>query len=335
MKKGTRQAVKNCVRLKSGEKAVIISDKITKKIADYILAEAKAISPGNVKIFVMEDFGIRSRDGKNPLKFPKKIGNALKGADVSFYIAQAYPGELKSFRIPMVKIIEANKKLRHAHMPNFVEIMMQTGMNVDYKKVDDMCKRVYKAAKNAKKIKVNTPAGTNFIATFNSQYKWLKSGPYITPRQWGNLPAGEVFTCVGNIKQGKIVVDGVLGDYFDAKYGVLEEYPVEIKINNGRAASFKTKNKKLKKDLEQYTSQDENANRIGEFAIGTNIGLKKLIGRMLQDEKYPGVHLSLGHGYPEKTGSDWSSDGYLDMVLKNCTVQVDDDFIMKQGKFLI
>jgi leucyl aminopeptidase (aminopeptidase T) len=51
-------------------------------------------------------------------------------------------------------------------------------------------------------------------------------------------------------------------------------------------------NKELKDDFWAYTHTDENSNRVGEFAIGTNIELKDVIGEILQDEKYPGVHIA-------------------------------------------
>jgi leucyl aminopeptidase (aminopeptidase T) len=46
-----------------------------------------------------------------------------------------------------------------------------------------------------------------------------------------------------------------------------------------------------------------------------------IIGNLLQDEKFPGVHIALGHGYPEKTGSP--------------SVEVEGKAIMRDGKFLI
>jgi leucyl aminopeptidase (aminopeptidase T) len=97
----------------------------------------------------------------------------------------------------------------------------------------------------------------------------------------------------------------------------------------------KCANSELVSELEEYMRQDENANRIGEFAIGTNIGLERLVGNLLQDEKFPGVHVALGHGYPEKTGSDWSSKAHMDAVLKRTTIVVEGQTIMDGGTFLI
>lgn len=332
---GAMQAVKNCVKVKAGEKVVIITDKATKHIADEIKKNVQAVSPGNSMTFVMEDFGQRPDDGSSPLKFPEEIGKALdSGVQVSFYCAAGKKGELQSFRTPMLKHVEKNR-LRHGHMPNITDLLMTTGMAVDYAMVQDISKKVYDIVSKAKFIKVTTPAGTDFTSEFNPAWRWEISDGNITPDKWSNLPDGEVFTCVYKIPEGKIVVDGVLGDYFCAEYGILEETPVIMEIKDGRVTNLDCKNKKLLEDLSKYIKQDENANRIGEFAIGTNLGLEKLVGNLLQDEKFPGIHIAVGHGYPEKTGSDWESAAHVDGVMKNPTIVVDGKTIMEKGKFLI
>jgi leucyl aminopeptidase (aminopeptidase T) len=332
---GAEQAVKNCVRVQPGEKVVIITDHSAQHIADEIERFADGITPGNIKSFVMEDFGDRPDDGENPLEFPDAIGSELEDADVSFYCAAGKKGELKSFRIPMLTAIEANTKLRHAHMPGIDDTLMTMGMSVDYAAVQEMCRKVYDIASKAKTITVTNPAGTNFTAQFNPDWRWKISDGMISAKDWSNLPDGEVFTCVKNIDQGVIVVDGSLGDFFCPKYGLIEDTPLTMEIQDSRVVSVSSANEELAEEFREYMKQDENANRIGEFAIGTNIGLERLVGNLLQDEKFPGIHVAVGHGYPEKTGSDWSSDAHCDAVLKNTTIVVDGQTIMKDGKFTI
>jgi leucyl aminopeptidase (aminopeptidase T) len=130
-------------------------------------------------------------------------------------------------------------------------------------------------------------------------------------------------------------VDGILGDYFSEKYGLLHKTPVTLKIEDSRVKSVECSNAELVNELQEYMKQDENANRIGEFAIGTNIGLDHLVGNLLQDEKFPGVHVAIGHGYPDKTGSDWNSSAHMDAVLKKTTIEVEGKTIMKEGVFTI
>lgn len=332
---GAEQAVKNCVRLQPDEKVVIITDNSAEHIAAQIRRFAEEISPGRVHSFLMEAFGDRPDDGSKPIEFPEVIGKELEDADVSFYCAAGKKGELQSFRIPMITKVEENKKLRHAHMPGINDQLMEMGMSVDYAAVQEMCRKVGDIVVGAERITVTNPAGTNFTAEFNTDWRWKVSDGQIGSKDWSNLPDGEIFTCVKNIAEGVIVVDGVLGDYFSHEFGLLAETPMTMQIKDSRVVSLECANEKLKKDFTEYMKMDENANRIGEFAIGTNIGLEKLVGNLLQDEKFPGIHVAVGHGYPEKTGSDWESKAHCDAVLKNTTIVVGDQMIMDEGKFLI
>jgi leucyl aminopeptidase (aminopeptidase T) len=45
------------------------------------------------------------------------------------------------------------------------------------------------------------------------------------------------------------------------------------------------------------------SDRVGEFAIGTNIGVHDVIGNILQDEKIPGIHIAFGNPYGAHTGA--------------------------------
>ncbi|MFH1653406.1 MAG: aminopeptidase [Pseudomonadota bacterium] len=332
---GARQAVLNCVKLKEGEGVVIITDLETEALAEAIEKVASELT-NDIHLFVMEDFGDRSEDGSDPLEFPREIVEAMRTSKASFYIAQGKPGELKTFRRPMLKFVE-EFKLKHAHMIGFEEKMMEEGMAADYKAIQALSLKVYNEVKHAKKIRVTTPSGTDITAEFSPDYKWHISDGDIRPLHWMNLPDGEVFTAPKSVN-GHVVIDGTLGDYFSEKYGSLDKNPVEFDLKEGEAVkgSIKCKNEELKNDLEKYVFGGvENAERVGEFAIGTNIGLDHLIGNLLQDEKFPGVHIALGDSYPDKTGAPWHSEHHIDGVMKNTTIIVDDKPLMKDGLFLI
>jgi leucyl aminopeptidase (aminopeptidase T) len=335
IKFGAEQAVKNCVRFQPGEKVVIITDKGAGHIAEEIAYWTEQVSPGNTRKFVMEEYGDRPDDGENPLKFPDEIGQAMLEADVSFYCAGGKKGELQSFRMPMISYVDKNERLRHAHMPGINDELMETGMSVDYSKVQEMCAKVAGIVRKAGMITVTTPAGTDFTVNLNPNYKWKISDGLIRSEDWSNLPDGEIFTCADSIPKGVIVVDGILGDYFSEKYGLLEATPVTLEVEDSRIRDVKCANEELVKELNEYMRQDDNANRIGEFAIGTNIGLDHLVGNLLQDEKFPGIHVAIGHGYPDKTGSDWDSKAHMDGVLKKTTIVVEGQTIMKDGVFTI
>ncbi|MGH7867117.1 MAG: aminopeptidase, partial [Candidatus Dormibacteraceae bacterium] len=84
----------------------------------------------------------------------------------------------------------------------------------------------------------------------------------------------------------------------------------------------------------RYTHTDENSDRVGEFAIGTNIALRQVIGHILQDEKLPGLHIAFGNPYGEHTGAQWYSSTHIDVVGTRFNIWIDGRQIMSQGQFL-
>ena len=241
---------------------------------------------------------------------------------------------MQSFRKPMLEIIEKHE-LRHGHMPGFTEAMMSQGMSADYAQIQEISRKVHEIVSRAKEIRVTTKAGTDVTATFSPKRTWVVSDGNIKPGKWCNLPDGEVFTSPISAT-GKVVIDGCLGDFFTEKYGDIQSTPLSYELKDGWCVkgSVRCKNEKLKKEFEDYTfGKDVNSDRVGEFAIGTNINLTKLIGNLLQDEKFPGVHIALGDSYPDHTGADWTSKAHNDGVMRNPTIVVDGRVLMKDGKF--
>lgn len=332
MEYGAYQVINNCLKVKPGEKVSIITDEPDFHIGKAIERQALKITD-KVRLFKMEDYGKRSEDGTNPLKFPDEIAEYLKVCQVSVYAATGKKGELKTFRHPMTDITDANN-IRHAHMINIDDKLMETGMQADYAKIAENNLKVMKYVKGAKHAKVTTPLGTDLEVELNPEWKWFNCDGNIEPGKWSNLPDGEIFTCAKNAN-GIAVVDGVVGDYLCEKFGPLAKNPVTLQIKDGRVTKVTSKNEELVKEIKEYISQDENANRIGEFAIGTNLALDGLVGNLLQDEKFPSVHIAIGHGYPEKTGANWGSDAHLDCVITKTTVVIDGKTIMKDGNFVL
>ncbi|MGE5296470.1 MAG: aminopeptidase [Solirubrobacterales bacterium] len=326
---GVKQAIANCLKVKKGDKLVVITDQETLDIGTALrtAAEKKAGKPA--QFFIMEDFGVR------PIPFPDVIKEAMAAADVSIYAAQGAKGELQTFRQPMLRAIEANPRIRHAHMIGITPEIMADGMCSDYKEIQRISKLVHEKVKNARAIRVVTDRGSDFTAEFSPDLRWVVSDGDIRPERWSNLPDGEVFTCPATLS-GQIVIDGCLGDFFTEKYGSLEDTPIRVQVKDGRAlrATLQCENEELRKEYEAYVFEsDENSNRVGEFAIGTNTGLTHLIYNLLQDEKFPGIHVAFGSSYPNKTGATWDSKTHVDGVLKSPSIYVDGEPIMIKGTF--
>jgi leucyl aminopeptidase (aminopeptidase T) len=323
---GARNAVSVCLRVQPTEQVCVITDEVTVEIAAAIAHELTTVG-APLHVWVLEDLAERPL-----LALPAEILNDLEGSQVSIFAVQAQRNELKS-RMQMTEVVN-RRKIRHAHMVNINRQIMLEGMRADFQRVDRLSQKVVEMVRKASRIRANTAAGTDLTADLNPNYKWLKTSGIITPEKWGNLPGGEIFTTPGEVN-GTFVIDGVVGDYLCAKFGSLAENPLTIRMKNNRLTEAYSQNRELEDDFWRYTHTDENSDRVGEFAIGTNIELKDVIGQILQDEKYPGVHIAFGNPYGAHTGAEWDSSTHIDVVGRKFNIWVDDEQIMREGKFLV
>jgi len=323
---GARNAVNVCLRIQPFEKVTVITDLACREIAASIVAEIEKVGAPH-HVFVLEEIVARPMSD-----MPQPILDDMETSDVSIYAVQAQANELRT-RMQMTDVVN-RRKMRHAHMVNIEKRIMLEGMRADYDKVDELSKKVWEIATAAQAVRARTSAGTDVTAQLNKNYKWIKTSGIISVNKWGNLPGGEVFTTPGEVN-GTFVIDGVVGDYLCAKYGDLRETPLTIKVEGSRVTAAHSKNSALQDEFWRYTHTDENSDRVGEFAIGTNIGLSTVIGNILQDEKLPGIHMAFGNPYGAHTGADWWSGTHIDVVGRNFDIWADDRQIMSAGKFLI
>jgi leucyl aminopeptidase (aminopeptidase T) len=263
---------------------------------------------------------------------PEIILEDLAQSQVSIFCARSQRGELRS-RMQMSDVVNKHR-IRHGHMVNITRQIMLEGMRADFRAIDRLSQRLIERARLAKRIKCRTPAGTDYEAEFSPALKWLKTSGIITPDKWGNLPGGEIFTSPMN-SNGAFVVDGVVGDYLCQKYGDIQETPLTIEVKDNRIREVRCENNELLEEFRAYTSMDDNSNRVGEFAIGTNTACTHVIGNILQDEKIPGVHIAFGHPYAEHTGQDWVSKTHIDCVGRDFDIWFDNVKVMEAGKFLV
>src|ERR1700722_8604397 len=323
---GAFNAVRVCLRVQPEEQVCLITDEATAEIAAAVVAELDKVgSPCHA--WVLEELALR------PLRdLPHEILDDLEGCQVSIFAVQVQANELRS-RIQMTDVVN-RKKVRHAHMVNINRQIMLEGMRADFARVDRLSQKVVEMVRKASKVRATTAAGTDLTADLNPNYKWLKTSGIISPEKWGNLPGGEIFTTPGDVN-GTFVIDGVVGDYLCAKFGDLKENPLTVRMKANRLTEAHSENRELENDFWKSTRCAENSDRVGEFAIGTNIDLKEVIGEILQDEKYPGVHIAFGNPYGAHTGAQWDSTTHIDVVGRKFNIWVDEQQIMADGKFLV
>jgi aminopeptidase len=327
---GARNAVTTCLKIQAAEKVTLITDRNCVTIAASMAAELDKLGC-TWNGFVLEDIAARPLVG-----MPEVVLEDMESSEVSIFAVEVQPNELHS-RMQMTDVVN-RRRMRHAHMVNITSEIMTQGMRADFNEVDRLSQAVLDRVRKATYVRATTAAGTDLHAQMDPEYRWFKTSGIISQEKWGNLPGGECFTAPGEVN-GVFVVDGVVGDFLCKEYGLLEAQPLTIHIEGNRIVKVSSENKKLERDFWAYTHTDENSDRVGEFAIGTNIGVERVIGNILQDEKFPGVHIAFGDPYGAHTGARWKSSTHIDVVGLRFNIWLGDadgeQQIMRDGEFLI
>ena len=323
---GARNAVGTCLAIQPGERVALIADQPSAPVAASLAAALDECGARTGAVL------IESVSARPMTSAPSRVLEALENADAGILCVQPQEGELPA-RMAIVALIE-RRRIRYAHMVGVTPQIMREGLRADYRLVDRLSQQLCERMRTAKTLTVKTPAGTDFTATFDRSLVWVKTSGLINPRYWSNLPAGEVFTTPASV-DGRFVCDGTAGDYFNAKYGSLEATPLTLVIRGGRLVDARCDRSDLQQDFWDYCHTDANSDRVGELAFGTNFGLRRMIGILLQDEKFPGVHLAFGDPYGSQTHADWKSRTHVDVLTRDCNVWIDDEQVIARGQYLL
>jgi len=321
---GAKNAVDVCLGVRPGEHVALIADEVSRSVAaslELAIADRGGTSIG----LLLEDIATRPMGNA-----PELALEALEKADVGILCMTPQPGELGA-RMAIVRVVE-RRQIRYAHMVGVTPEIMQQGMRADYRLVDKLSDKLRERMLRAASLTVRTEAGTSFSARFDRGLDWVKTSGLISPRYWSNLPAGEVFTTPATV-DGTFVCDATAGDYFNGKYGDLQETPLVLTIKAGRLVHAECTRKDLEAEFWSYCHTDENSDRVGELAFGTNLGLSRMIGILLQDEKFPGVHIAFGDPYGSQTHADWKSRTHVDVLTRKCDVWIDEDQVIEKGRY--
>ncbi len=321
---GAQNAIEVCLNVQPDERVFILSDRKTLPVGASLFDVAKTHAK-SCQLMILEDHVPRPAQ-----KLPDSIMGVLDECEVCIYCVNPLPNELPS-RQQFVGKIEKNG-IRYAHMVGITEEIMCHGMRADFRKVDEVSKRLLERAKKAKTITVKSRRGTDMVATFSPDRIWRKTSGIIE-EVWSNLPGGEIFTAPESV-DGVFVIDGSVGDHFSAKYGVLDETPMTLHLENGYLKQVQCDNKELETEFWEYCHTAEHSDRVGEFAIGTNLAVFEFTGNLLQDEKMPGIHIAFGDPYGSQTNADWSCPTHVDVITGGCDIWIDDFQVMENGIFL-
>jgi len=192
-----------------------------------------------------------------------------------------------------------------------------------WKKVEARQAKAIEWLKGKKTVHVTAP-GTDLTLS-------IEGRPFVNCACQVNVPDGEIFTSpVENSANGYVHYT------YPTLYEGFEVENVRLEFKDGKVV--KATADKNEDFLIKKLDTDAGSRYLGEFAIGTNEGIKRFTGQILFDEKIGGsFHMAVGHGYPESLSENESAI-HWDMIcdLRNGgEITVDGELFYKDGAFVI
>ncbi|MCX6569560.1 MAG: aminopeptidase, partial [Candidatus Aminicenantes bacterium] len=298
------------LRLKAGEKFLLVTDKQKLEIAEALAYHAKQTGAETTTYLMTETL--------RPITAPtRQFKELIRTASVTVYMLEGRFPE-KPFRGFMVAA--GGKYGRICMMPGLTREMMERLVNIDFSEMDKFTKKVMRAMKDADDVVVENPAGTRIAFSVKGRAWHNDNGNISKKHMHGNLPAGECYTApVEETFTGKIIISLI-----DDKLG-----HGEMTFKRGKLVNFKGKGIA---EVMATIGADETGKIIGEFGIGTNKGAR-ICPNMLEAEKAFGtVHFAIGDSYGIGTNK---SKYHFDALVDKVTIKAKGKTIAKNGKFLI
>jgi len=332
--------VQDVLAVKKGERVLIIANPQTNEIAQDLFMASSEVGAVPTLIFQSDK---TSFDNANP----EVLAAIATEPDVCFSISNIKLGKDPAATANPYKtsdgqeythifdyLLEGKKTMRAAWTPGITVDMMNRTAAIDYKELGERCRKLDELFKDAVKVFVTAPAGTDLIIPINGRKLMFDDGDFTKPGSGGNIPAGEVFISpvVGGC-EGVIVYDGSMT--FADGDSILET-PITCTVEKGFVKTIEggAEAKRLLKtvtEAEQRSVQYEkekklpegqgavykrNARNIGELGIGLNPAAQ-ITGNMLEDEKaFHTCHFAIGENYD----NDAPSLIHLDGVVREPTI---------------
>ncbi|HMA76862.1 MAG TPA: aminopeptidase [Candidatus Krumholzibacteriaceae bacterium] len=308
--KAAKKTIYDGLKLKRGESLLLVTDRKKMRIAEAIAHWGKKKN-AEVTTYLMTET-------LRPIARPTAIFKSMmRKADATIYMLDARVEE-KPFRAYMVE--NGAKKGRIIMMPGITSNMMERLVNIDYKKLNTLTRKVIRKLKDSTQVHVTNHLGTDITFSVKGRSWENDNGRISKMGEHGNLPAGECYTCpVEKTFTGKIVISLI-----DDKKG-----KGTMVFEKGKLVDYKGRGVR---EIVKTIGKDPSGYIIGEFGIGTNRGAK-ICRNMLEAEKAFGtVHFAIGDSYGlGKNKSKWHFDG----LVEKATLSAGRKEIIRKGKFLV
>ena len=310
--KAIRKIIYDCLNLSTNESLLIVVDKFNRKLGRLIYESALQIN----KNTILSEINLNTNHEPPPslIKMMMHIDACIIVTSKCLY----YNNELKTACYHGSRILF----ISNLSLDDFAR-----SINTDYKFIIEKSQLLADLLTIGKIIDLTTPAGTNIKIAIKHCKAEAGTGIVHNAGIYANMPAGEAFISPApKHTNGIVIVDGSLGGFNIIKN------PIKLRIKNGYVEQIMGSYdaQYLRKKIKPFGKQARN---LIEFGIGTN-PKAVITGKSKEDIKVLGtVHITIGNTMLEdsKNFKKW----YIDLVLKNSTVKIDQHIIIKNGQLLV
>ncbi|RLM90048.1 aminopeptidase [Haloarcula sp. Atlit-7R] len=307
LRQAAETAVQKCLKLKSTESCLVVTDEVCQSVGEAIYEAAEAVTEESSII----RYSPGNQFSEEP---PSSVAAAMKEADVVF------APTANSLSHTQARSSATSAGARVATLPTITEEVFITGLAADYSKIAEECERIYSQVSGAKTITVTTKKGTDITFKPGNRSWFQDTGIVESGGEMTNLPAGEVFMSP-ETADGTFVVDGTM-----RPHGLLDSnHQIQIDVEDGYVTNISDKD--LENEVQAAAeSVGDAAYNLAELGIGTNTGVTELVGSVLLDEKAANtVHIAIGDDHA--IGGDTSAPIHLDGVIREPTVYADGEVV--------
>lgn len=313
LEKAAVKALRDYLRLKKQERALLLYDVNTTAVAEAFIAAAAAEGLA----LTAHQIALSGGHGFEP--------DAETAALMTTFNVVLCP---TTFSLTHTNAARAAKKAgaRVATLPGITADIFERCLAVEPELLARTGNQWIEELVNGAKMRVSSAAGCDFTLAYGKYPVVNDNGCYWNPCI-GNLPAGEVFFAPDpGSTEGIIVIDGSVGGVVWAP----GQAPGKLTLEGGSIVKFEgEKGEALKKLL---TPRGPNAFKHAEVGIGTN-PQATIGGNMLEDEKVKGtIHVAFGNNVG--FGGDNNVEIHIDCLVRAPSIHIDGHQVMDNGQWL-
>jgi len=330
---GARSIVRDYLRLKKGEKFLIIYDETTEGMVPYIEEEATKAGVKTSTFLYNQNSQQKVTDKDS---FPSQLLTKIVDKHSILNCLSDKP-QCTVFR---KLVLQLGQKVgtRIAHMPGLSVQHLAKAFRADFTQMARWNEILFRKLYFAQTCKLITRSKnrikpfTLYLDLGGTKRPPAQSG---IPRDgsWCNIPGAEVYIApIEDTANGDIVINGsMLNHVFREKDEVI------ISFDKGAITDWKANSLEFQSKLKAFRAsheKDPNWNKLCELGIGLNNRFRKPSGIQILDEKIRGTaHIAIG----DNTQFDGriSSKVHQDFVTIHPDIHIEGKLVMKAGKFVI